>query len=207
MQDGGTLTRIPYEIQVGTLLRERGMHLVMAESCTGGLVGHRITNIPGSSDYYLGSVTAYAYEAKEALIGVKHETLLQYGAVSRPTVLEMAAGVRKALAGGFPLEKIIGVSISGIAGPGGGLPEKPVGTVWFGMSTPEGDHAWCYHFTGDRVRNKQSAAQTALQADPGVPARVICPRTPACEPYDSSIDNKGISCPLRLNPSRSNSWW
>ena len=81
-------------INLGLDLRG-GMHLVMAESCTGGLVGHRITNIPGSSDYYLGSVTAYAYEAKEALIGVKHETLLQYGAVSRPTVLEMAAGVRR----------------------------------------------------------------------------------------------------------------
>jgi PncC family amidohydrolase len=157
------LASIPYEVQVGKLLKARGMYLVMAESCTGGLVGHLITNIPGSSDYYLGSVTAYAYEAKEALIGVKHETLLQNGAVSRPTVLEMAVGVRKSLAGGFPLDKIIGVSISGIAGPGGGLPEKPVGTVWFGMSTPEGDHAWCCHYHGDRVHNKRSAAHTALK--------------------------------------------
>jgi len=130
--------RIPYEIQVGELLRQKGLKLVLAESCTGGLVGNLITNIAGSSDYYLGSVTAYAYEAKEALLGVKHETLLQYGAVSRPTVLEMAAGVRHSLAGDIPLETIIGVSISGIAGPGGGLPEKPVGTVWFGMSTARG---------------------------------------------------------------------
>lgn len=157
------MASIPYEVQVGKLLKTRGMYLVMAESCTGGLVGHLITNIPGSSDYYLGSVTAYAYEAKEALIGVKHETLIQNGAVSRPTVLEMAVGVRKSLAGGFPLDKIIGVSISGIAGPGGGLPEKPVGTVWFGMSTPESDHAWCCHYHGDRVQNKRSAAHTALK--------------------------------------------
>jgi PncC family amidohydrolase len=155
--------RIPYEIQVGELLRQKGLKLVLAESCTGGLVGNLITNIAGSSDYYLGSVTAYAYEAKEALLGVKHETLLQYGAVSRPTVLEMAAGVRHSLAGDIPLETIIGVSISGIAGPGGGLPEKPVGTVWFCMSTAQGDWAWRYLFHGDRVQNKRSAARTALK--------------------------------------------
>jgi PncC family amidohydrolase len=155
--------RVPYEIRVGELLNQKNMKLVMAESCTGGLVGNLITNIAGSSDYYLGSVTAYAYEAKEALLGVKHETLLQYGAVSRPTVLEMASGVRRSLAGDIPLETIIGVSISGIAGPGGGLPEKPVGTVWFGMSTPDGDWAWHYLFHGDRVQNKRSAARTSLK--------------------------------------------
>jgi len=155
--------RIPYEIQVGELLKAKKMYLVLAESCTGGLVGNLITNIPGSSEYYLGSVTAYAYEAKEALLGVKHETLIANGAVSRPTVLEMASGVRRSLAGGFPLESIIGVSISGIAGPGGGLPEKPVGTIWFGMSTPAGDYAWRRQFHGDRVQNKRSAARTALK--------------------------------------------
>lgn len=157
------MKRVPYEIRVGELLRQKKMQLVLAESCTGGLVGNLITNIAGSSDYYLGSVTAYAYEAKEALLGVKHETLLQYGAVSRPTVLEMAAGARRSLAGGVPLETIIGVSISGIAGPGGGLPEKPVGTVWFGMSTPDGDWAWRFLFHGDRVQNKRYAARTALK--------------------------------------------
>jgi len=157
------LKRIPYEIRVGELLKEKNMKLVLAESCTGGLVGNLITNIAGSSDYYLGSVTAYAYEAKEALLGVRHETLLKYGAVSRPTVLEMASGVRKSLAGDIPLDSIIGVSISGIAGPGGGLPGKPVGTVWFGMSTVDGDWAWRSLFKGDRVQNKRSAARTALQ--------------------------------------------
>lgn len=155
--------RIPLEKKIGELLKSRQMKLVMAESCTGGLVGNLITNIPGSSDYYLGSVTAYAYEAKEALLGVKHETLIKYGAVSRETVLEMASGVRKSLAGGFPLDSIIGVSISGIAGPGGGLPGKPVGTVWLGMSTTDGDWAWCYHYGGDRIQNKRSAARTALK--------------------------------------------
>jgi len=155
--------RIPYEIQVGELLRQKGLKLVLAESCTGGLVGNLITNIAGSSDYYLGSVTAYAYEAKEALLGVRHETLLQYGAVSRPTVLEMAAGVRSSLAGDIPLAAIIGVSISGMAGPGGGLPDKPVGTGWFGMSAHQGDTAWRFMFKGDRVQNKRSAERTALK--------------------------------------------
>ncbi len=157
------MKRVPYEVRVGELLKQRNMKLVLAESCTGGLVGNLITNIAGSSDYYLGSVTAYAYEAKEALLGVKHKTLLQYGAVSRPTVLEMAAGARRSLAGDIPLESIIGVSISGIAGPGGGMPGKPVGTVWFGMSTPDGDRAWHYLFHGDRVQNKRYAARTALK--------------------------------------------
>lgn len=157
------MKNIPYEVQIGDLLKSRNMKLVLAESCTGGLVGNLITNVPGSSDYYLGSVTAYAYEAKEALLGVKHETLLKYGAVSRPTVLEMAHGVRKSLAGGFPIDSIIGVSISGIAGPGGGLPEKPVGTIWFGMSTAEGDWAWKFHWNGNRVQNKRYAARQALK--------------------------------------------
>ena len=154
---------IPYEIKIGNLLRAKSMKLVLAESCTGGLVGNLITNIAGSSDYYLGSVTAYAYEAKEALLGVSHATLLQYGAVSRPTVLEMAIGVRRSLAGNIPLESIIGVSISGIAGPGGGLPGKPIGTVWFGLSSFQGDLAWLYHFHGDRIQNKRAAARTALK--------------------------------------------
>ena len=151
------------EEKVGELLRNKGMRLTVAESCTGGLVGHRVTNIPGSSDYYLGSVTAYAYEVKESLLGVKHETLQKFGAVSRETVIEMAAGVRRALSGGFPLENVIGVSISGIAGPGGGLPEKPVGTVWVGLSAADGDWAWRFLWHGDRIQNKEDSAQAALQ--------------------------------------------
>jgi len=123
------------EEQVGKLLRQKQMKLTLAESCTGGLVGHRITNIPGSSDYYMGSITAYAYEAKERLLGVSHETLIQFGAVSRETALEMAHGVRLALSTDFPLDHSVGVSITGIAGPGGGMPNKPVGLVWSSSSS------------------------------------------------------------------------
>ena len=159
----GDRSNPPLEVQIGPLLRRRGMKLVLAESCTGGLVGHRVTNIPGSSDYYLGSVTAYAYEAKERLLGVRHETLLQYGAVSRETALEMARGVRQALASDFGLDSVIGISITGIAGPGGGMPNKPVGLVWIGMSTPQGEWAWENRFQGDRTQNKELSAERALQ--------------------------------------------
>lgn len=157
------LTSPLLEEKIGTLLRAKGMKLTLAESCTGGLVGHRVTNIPGSSDYYLGSLTAYAYEVKEGLLGVKHETLQQYGAVSRQCVLEMASGVRRALSGGFPLENVVGVSISGVAGPGGGMPGKPVGTVWIGLSAREGDFAWKFNWQGDRIHNKQDSAEAALK--------------------------------------------
>lgn len=150
------------EFQVGVLLRERGLKLVVAESCTGGLVGHRLTNVPGSSDYYLGSVTAYAYEAKERLLGVRHETLLKYGAVSRETALEMARGAREVLSGDFPLHDLIGVSITGIAGPGGGMPSKPVGLVWVGLSADQGDWAWRFLWKGDRLQNKELSAEAAL---------------------------------------------
>ena len=150
------------EITVGHQLRKKNMKLVISESCTGGLIGHRITNIPGSSDYYLGSITAYAYEAKEKLLGVKHETLMKYGAVSRQTVIEMAHGARLALAGAFPLNHLVGISVSGIAGPGGATPDKPVGTVWIGMSTPKKDYAWKYNWNSDRIGNKELTAQQAL---------------------------------------------
>lgn len=145
------------EQQIGDLLLQKGWRLAAAESCTGGLVGHRITNIPGSSDYYMGSVTAYAYEAKEKLLGVRHNTLFKYGAVSSQTVLEMARGVRQALGAD------VGISISGIAGPGGGMPGKPVGMVWFGLSLPEGERAFCYYFHGERIEIKAASAQTALR--------------------------------------------
>jgi PncC family amidohydrolase len=157
------VTSISLEAKIGELLKDRKMKLTFAESCTGGLVGHRITNIPGSSEYYLGSVTAYAYEVKEQLLGVKHETLMTFGAVSRECVIEMARGVRSALSGGFPLDSILGMSISGIAGPGGGTPDKPVGTVWVGMSAADGEWAWRFCWKGDRIKNKEDSAQAALQ--------------------------------------------
>jgi PncC family amidohydrolase len=145
------------ESQIGALLRQSGLKLAVAESCTGGLLGHRITDVAGSSDYFLGGVIAYAYEAKVALLGVSWDTLKQYGAVSRETVLEMASGARRSLGAD------IAVSVSGIAGPGGGLPEKPVGTVWIGLAAPDGVWARIFHFSGDRAQNKAAAAEAALQ--------------------------------------------
>lgn len=145
------------ESRIGELLRERGLKLATAESCTGGLIAHRITNIPGSSDYFLGGVVAYAYEAKVAQLGVSWETLQAYGAVSRETVVEMARGARRTL------EADLAVSVTGIAGPGGGLPEKPVGTTWIGLSTPEGEWARRFVWDGDRAQNKAYSAQAALQ--------------------------------------------
>lgn len=147
----------PLEIQIGTLLRLNGWKLATAESCTGGLIGHCITNIPGSSDYYLGGVVAYAYEAKVALLGVSWNTLHAYGAVSRETVLEMSRGARKALSAD------IAVSVSGIAGPGGGMPGKPVGTTWIGLSAKDGDWARVFCFPGGREQNKLFSADAALK--------------------------------------------
>jgi PncC family amidohydrolase len=144
------------EIQVGQLLQKRGWKLVLAESCTGGLLGSRITDVPGSSEYFLGGVVAYAYEAKVELLGVSWDTLNSKGAVSRETVLEMARGVRRVM------EADIAVSVSGIAGPGGGTPEKPVGTTWIGLVTEDGEWAKGFHFTEDREGNKVAAVDAAL---------------------------------------------
>ncbi len=138
----------PLGVTIGELLRTKSLRLAVAESCTGGLVGHLITNVAGSSMYYMGSVTAYAYEAKVRLLGVRWETLEKFGAVSEETVLEMAAGVRRLL------DADIGLSISGIAGPDGGTPEKPVGLVWIGLSATEVNHAWRFQFLGDRLAVK-----------------------------------------------------
>ena len=147
----------PYEALIGALLRQKGLTLAVAESCTGGLIGHRLTNIPGSSEYFLGGVIAYAYEAKEDLLKVHHDTLYQFGAVSQQTALEMASGACRAF------NASIGLSVTGIAGPGGGMPSKPVGTVWIGLSTPSGD--WAFHFlwTGDREQNKADSAEAGLK--------------------------------------------
>ncbi len=145
------------EITIGKLLRQRGLRLAVSESCSGGLLADHITDIPGSSDYFIGGVVAYAYEAKVALIHVSWDTLRKYGAVSRETVIEMARGVRTALGAD------IGASISGIAGPAGGLPGKPVGTTWVGLSARDGDWARKYIFEGDRLENKESAAQVGMQ--------------------------------------------
>jgi PncC family amidohydrolase len=113
--------------------------------------------VPGSSDYFRGGIVAYAYEAKVGLLGVSWNTLRTFGAVSEETVIEMARGARVALGAD------IAISISGIAGPGGGLPDKPVGTTWFGLSTTEGDWARKFVWDGDRLQNKVLSAEAALQ--------------------------------------------
>jgi len=145
------------ENMIGDLLRARKMKLATAESCTGGLIASRITDVAGSSEYFLGGVAAYAYEAKVALLGVSWDTLKAHGAVSRETVLEMARGARKTL------NADVAVSVSGIAGPGGGMPDKPVGTTWIGLSASDGEWARLFHFDGDRIQNKSLAADAALQ--------------------------------------------
>ncbi len=145
------------EVVIGNLLRTRGLKLAAAESCTGGLLGSRITDVAGSSEYFLGSIVAYAYEVKVALLDVSWETLNKYGAVSRETVIGMARGARK------QLRSDIAISVSGIAGPGGGTPEKPVGTTWIGLVTPDGEWAKLFHFTGNREENKSSSATAALE--------------------------------------------
>ncbi len=150
------------EVEIGPLLVNRHCKLVVAESCTGGLISHRITNVAGSSEYYIGGVCAYAYEAKRSLLGVKAETLEKYGAVSRETVIEMSIGVRKLFSQEIPLENLIGISISGIAGPGGGLPGKPVGLVWISLSSEKGTWAWQKVFDGDRIMNKELSSDYAL---------------------------------------------
>lgn len=158
MDEGSTL-----EEQVGRWLLRRGLKLVTAESCTGGLIGHRLTNVPGSSEYYLGGVIPYANEAKEALLGVHSDTLARFGAVSQETALEMASGAREALRGMFSTGQVVGISVTGIAGPGGGLPNKPVGSVWIGLSAPDQERAWYFIWQGSRAENKARSADQALQ--------------------------------------------
>ncbi len=139
------------------LLQERRLKLGLAESCTGGLLGHRITNVPGSSEYFMGGVISYAYDAKVSILGVSWETLKTFGAVSHETVLEMARGAKKL----FNVD--IAVSVSGIAGPGGGTVDKPVGTTWVGLVANDVEWTREFHFDGNRVQNKTASAGAALQ--------------------------------------------
>jgi PncC family amidohydrolase len=144
------------EVLVGRLLTQRGLTLAAAESCTGGLVGHRITNVPGSSAYYQGSITAYSYDVKEQLLRVRHDTLYTHGAVSEQTAREMAQGVRRAL------RADIGVSVTGIAGPGGGMPEKPVGLVYVALAAEDDEWVERHVWNGDRWENKARSAEAVL---------------------------------------------
>ncbi len=139
-------------------LRERGLTLAGAESCTGGLIGKKLTDIPGCSEVYLGGAVTYSNEAKQKMLGVRHETLERYGAVSEQTACEMARGIRECLGAD------IGISTTGIAGPGGGSPDKPVGTVWIAISTEQATKATLLHLSSARPRShiRANAAARAL---------------------------------------------
>jgi nicotinamide-nucleotide amidase len=136
--------------------RSLGLTLAVAESCTGGLLGERITNVPGSSDVFLGGVIAYHDDVKRETLGVRSEDIKRYGAVSEEVALQMASGVREKLRAG------VGVSVTGIAGPGGGTPEKPVGLVWIAIHASQ-VKARRFHLIGDRAEIRQRAAQAALE--------------------------------------------
>jgi nicotinamide-nucleotide amidase len=145
------------EQEVGTLLREKGLTLGVVESASGGLISHRITNVPGSSDYYKGSVTAYSNEVKIKVVGVKEATINQYGAVSSEVAEEMAQGGRKILGADICLAD------TGIAGPSGVAQGKPVGLFYIGLSHEERTYSQKHNFPGDREQNKQSAAEATLR--------------------------------------------
>jgi nicotinamide-nucleotide amidase len=145
------------EQEIGEILRQKGMTLGTVESATGGLISHRITNVPGSSDYYKGSIVAYSNEAKIRVVGVKAETIDRHGAVSARVAEEMAEGGRKLL--------VVDICIAdtGVAGPGGATPEKPVGLFYLGLSRKGKTDSRQHNFTGSREQNKQDAAEAALR--------------------------------------------
>ncbi len=145
-----------YETLVSSLLTTYSLTLAIAESCTGGLVGHRLTNVPGSSAYFLGGILSYSNDAKEHLLGVPHATLLEHGAVSEAVARAMAQGARRALGAD------IGLAVTGIAGPGGGTPAKPVGLTWLALAAREVEIAEHHIWSGDREHNKAQSADALL---------------------------------------------
>jgi nicotinamide-nucleotide amidase len=141
---------------VGQLLLNKHQSLALAESCTGGYISHRITRIAGSSAYYLGGAVTYSNEAKMRFLGVPSTTLAERGAVSRETALEMSRGIREGTGASISL------SVTGIAGPGGGSPDKPVGTVWMSVCSERGHEARLLQLHGDRERIILATSQAAL---------------------------------------------
>lgn len=137
-------------------LGARNETVATAESCTGGLVATWLTHFAGSSAVYLGGVSSYANDAKIKLLGVSAETLARHGAVSAQTAIEMATGIRTRLGSTYA------ISITGIAGPGGGTADKPVGTVHCGVATPSGTRTVVWHLSGDRSQIRSAAARGAL---------------------------------------------
>lgn len=144
------------ESVTGTLLKTRGETLATAESCTGGNIAHRFTAMPGASEYFKGGVVAYSNEVKIALLGVDPESLNRYGAVSQSVAEQMAEGVRRATGATY------GISTTGIAGPTGGTPEKPVGTVWMAVATPNGVFSRRMVFGSVRSQNIERASSNCI---------------------------------------------
>lgn len=146
------------EAVVGAMVKACGWTIATAESCTGGLVSHRLTNIPGSSDYVLGSIVSYGNAVKSDLLGVADHDLALHGAVSEPVARQMAEGIRSRLGAD------VGLATTGIMGPSGGSEEKPVGTIWIGIALPGSTSAVRLQLGTDRIRNKDRAATGALNA-------------------------------------------
>ncbi len=151
------MTEKPLELIVGEMLRAAGLTVGLAESSTGGLVGHRITQIPGSSDYFVGSVVPYALDIQERLLGVAHTTIEAHGVVSEPVTREMARGARR------QLRADIGISVSGIASPHSGRSTKPIGLTYVGLSAEDLEACERHIFQGDRAENKWQSAEAALE--------------------------------------------
>jgi nicotinamide-nucleotide amidase len=145
------------EEALGNILKERKMTIAVAESCTGGMIAHRLTNVPGSSEYFERGVVTYSNASKTELLGIPSALIAQHGAVSHEVAKAMAEEIRK-IAG-----TTIGISTTGIAGPTGGTPEKPVGLVWIGYADAENSFALQFNFGNDRMRNKERASQAALE--------------------------------------------
>jgi len=142
--------------EIGRALRSKKKSLAVAESCTGGKLGDMLTEVPGSSDYFLGGVISYSNDSKVTLLGVDRETLRAKGAVSEEVALQMAAGARRALGAD------IGVGVTGVAGPGGGTHDKPVGLVYIAVSTGEASVCRRNVFKGSRSSVKKQSAEKAL---------------------------------------------
>jgi len=145
------------EEQIGSLLRKHGKTISIAESCTGGLISHRITNVPGSSNYYNYGVIAYSNKSKIDILHVSPETLKKFGAVSRQTAIEMAQGIKQ-ISGSD-----LGLAVTGIAGPEGGTPEKPVGMVYICLASDESVVCEEFGFKGKREDIKLQASEAALE--------------------------------------------
>jgi len=146
-----------FEQIIGQHLKRLGHTLATAESCSGGLIAHRITNVPGSSDYFLGGVVAYSNKAKAALLRVPKAELATYGAVSEQVARHMAEGARSRFGADY------GIGVTGIAGPQGGTPEKPVGLVYIAVAAPEATAVLRNDFRGTRIAIKEQTAQRALK--------------------------------------------